>query len=400
MSTEARGNLLDHTPAAIEAGAFARAHALECVERGDGDPDPKLQGLRRRLYRARLLQGVEVELLLNDKGTTEVAGLWFDRRVLADRALAGSSIQAYAAFLAEAMGKVAPRDHEALGNLFAVSYEMVRQGTFKAVYDVFPFLPKDGVGAATEVFLGRREEASQPVMSRAATLVVRNDKSGRLFVGVATQSAAFDLSAMLFTQMAFRKGDRGGIVGWKTLEVETTPFGRRYGLELDRAAPPQGRIARRHYGFARIPRAVRLEVLLEPTRGFVGVMLRVEQGWIEESDRNYFAALELLAAFVAEGLGDVPDARTKMEVAHLFSCSKDDEDLFKVIHASLPFVLKGETGAGTAVFLGEDESAVAWLDEGRCGLVVHDDAEGWIDCLFYLADAAEAIGAPAVMKDA
>jgi len=398
MSTDARGHLLDHTPAEIEAGAFARAHALECVEKGDGAPDPKLQGLRRRLYRARLLQGAELELLLNDKGTTEVAGLWFDRRVLADKALVGSSVQGYASFLAEAMGKVSRRDHETLGNLLAVSYEMVREGTFRAVYDVFPFLPKDGVGAATEVFLGRREEASQPVMSRGATLVVRNDKSGRLFVGIATQSAAFDLSAMLFTQMAFRKGDRGGIVGWKTVEVETTPFGRRYGIELDRAAPPQGRIARRYYGFARIPRAARLEVLMEPARGFVGVLLRIEQGWIEESDRNYFAALELLASFVAEGLGDIPDARTKMEVAHLFSCSKDDEDLFKIIHASLPFVLKGETGGATAVFLGEDESAVAWLDEGRCGLVVHDDAEGWIDCIFYLADAAEAIGAPAVTK--
>jgi len=400
MSTEARGTLLDQTPSAIEASAFARAHALECVEPGDGPLDPRLQGLRRRVYRARVLPGMEFELLLNDKGTAEVAGIWFERPMLADRTQAGSCIEAYALFLAAAMGKVAARDHEALGNLFAVSYEMTVQGTFRAVYAVFPFLPKDGVGAATEVFLGRREEAVQPVMNRAATLVVRNDKSGRLFVGIATQSAAFDLSAMLFTQVTFRKGDRGGIVGWKTLEVEATPFGRRYDLELDRAAPPQGRIARRYYGFGRIPRAARLEVLVEPSRGFVGVLLRVDQSWIEGSDRNYFAALELLASFVAEGLGDVPDARTKMEVAHFFSCAKDDEDLFKVIHASLPFVLKGETGEGTAVFLGEAESAVAWLDEGRCGLIVHEDEEGWIDCLFYLTEAAEAIGAPAVAKTA
>jgi hypothetical protein len=398
MSTQRRGNLLDHPPASIEATGFARTHAFECVETGDGPPDPKLQGLRRRLYRARTLPGLEFELLLNDKGRTEVAGLWFDRRALGDRSLLGSCIQAYASFLAEAMGEVAPHDREPLGNLFAVSYEMTRQGTFNAVYDVFPFLPRDGVGAATEVFLGRREEASQPVMQRAATLVVRNDRSGRLFVGIATQAAAFDLSAMLFTQVAFRKGDRGGVVGWKTLDVESTPFGRRYGLELDRAAPPQGRIARRHYGLARIPRAAKVEVLTEATRGFVGVLLRIEQGWIEESDRNYFAALELLAAFVAEGLGDLPDARSKMEIAHFFSCAKCDEDLFAVIHNSLPFVLKGETGEGTAVFLGEAERAVAWLDEGRCGLVVHDGDDGWFDCLFYLADAAELIGSPAVAK--
>lgn len=398
MSNEPRGNLLDHTPAEVEATEFAKSHALECVAKGDGPPDPKLQGLRRRVYNARLVPGMEVELLVNAKDRVEVAGLWFDRRTLNDRSHAGSAVTAYATFLADAMGRVAPRDHDALGNLLAVSYEIAKAGTFRAVLERFPFLPKDGVGAATEVFLGRREEAAQPVMNRAATLVVRNDRSGRLFVGIATQAAAFDLSAMLFTQMAFRKGDRGGVVGWKTLEIETTPFGRRYGLELDRAAPPQGHIARRYYGFERIPRSARLELLIEPTRGMAGVLLRVEQEWMEQSDRNYFAALEVLAAFVAEGLGDVPDARSKMEVAHLFSCSKDDEDLFKVVHASLPFVLKGETGGGTAVFLGEEESAVAWLDEGRCGLVVHDSEDGWLDCIFYLTELADAIGAPAVAK--
>jgi hypothetical protein len=399
MSTEARGNLLDHTPAEVEASEFARAHAFECVDKGDGPRDPKLQGLVRRVYQSKIMAGLELELLVSDKGRVEVAGAWFDRRALGDRTNMSSAVAAYAAFLADAMGKVGARDHDALGNLLAVSYELVKAGTFQPVLERFPFLPRDGVGAATEVFLGRREEAAQPVMSRAATLVVRNDmKTGRLFVGVATQAAAFDLSAMLFTQVTFRKGDRGGVVGWKTPEIETTPFGRRYGLDLDRAAPPVGRIARRYYGLERIPRSAHVELLVEPTKGMAGVLLRIEQSWIEQSDRNYFAALEVIAAFVAEGLGDVPDARSKMEVAHMFSCSKNDEDLFKVLHASLPFVLKGETGDGTAVFLGEEESAVAWLDEGRCGIVLHENADGWLECLFYLTELAVEIGKPAVAK--
>ena len=398
MSTDPRGHLLDHTPAEVEATEFARAHAFECVDKGDGPPDPKLQGLARRMYRSQLVTGLELELLVSDKGRVEVAGVWFDRRTLGDRATAGSAVSAYAAFLAEAMGKVNPRDHEALGNLLAVSYEIVKQGTFQAVLERFPFLPRDGVGAATEVFLGRREEAAQPVMNRGATLVVRNDRSGRLFVGIATQAAAFDLSAMLFTQLAFRKGDRGGIVGWKTPEIDETPFGRRYGLELDRAAPPVGRIAKRYYGFERIPRSARVELMMEPTRGMAAVLLRIEQAWIEQADRNFFAALEVIAAFVAEGLGDVPDARTKMEVAHLFSCSKDDEDLFKVVHASLPFVLKGEMGDGIAVFVGEEECTVTWLDEGRCAIVLNDNEDGWLDCMFYLTEFADILGPPAVTK--
>ncbi|MFO0651592.1 MAG: hypothetical protein U0326_35550 [Polyangiales bacterium] len=398
MSTEARGNLLDHTPAEVEAGEFARAHAFDCVDKGDGPRDAKLQGLVRRLYQSKIVAGLELELLVSEKGRVEVAGVWFDRRLLGDRTQMTGAVTAYAAFLGDAMGKVAARDHDALGNLLAVSYELVKAGTFQPVLDRFPFLPHDGVGAATEVFLGRREEAAQPVMDRAATLVVRNDKGGRLFVGIATQAAAFDLSAMLFTQVTFRKGDRSGVVGWKTPELETTPFGRRYGLDLDRAAPPVGRIARRYFGMERIPRSAHVELLVEPTKGMAGVLLRIEQSWIEQSDRNYFAALEVIAAFVAEGIGDIPDARTKMEVAHMFSCSKDDEDLFKVLHASLPFVLKGDTGDGTAVFLGEEESAVAWLDEGRCGLVVHENADGWLDCLFYLTELADEIGTPAVRK--
>ena len=398
MSTDPRGHLLDHTPAEVEATEFARAHAFECVDKGDGPPDPKLQGLARRMYRSKLVTGLELELLVSEKGRVEVAGVWFDRRTLGDRATAGSAVSAYAAFLAEAVGKVNPRDHEALGNLLAVSYEIVKQGTFQAVLERFPFLPRDGVGAATEVFLGRREEAAQPVMNRGATLVVRNDRSGRLFVGIATQAAAFDLSAMLFTQLAFRKGDRGGIVGWKTPEIDETPFGRRYGLELDRAAPPVGRIAKRYYGFERIPRSARVELMMEPTRGMAAVMLRIEQAWIEQADRNFFAALEVIAAFVAEGLGDVPDARTKMEVAHLFSCSKDDGDLFKVVHASLPFVLKGEMGDGIAVFVGEEECTVTWLDEGRCAIVLNDNEDGWLDCMFYLTEFADILGPPAVTK--
>jgi hypothetical protein len=398
MSTEARGNLLDHTITEFEATAFTRALSLDCIIEGDGALDPKLQGLRRRVYRSGRVRDLEAEVLINTAGRIEVAGLWFDRRTLGDRNQAATAVLVYASFLGDAMGKVAARDHEALGNMLSVSYDLVRAGTFQPVYDRFPFLPRDGVGAATEVFLGRREEAAQPVMNRGATLVFRNDRSGRLFVGIATQSAAFDLSAMLFAQVSFRKGDRGGVVGFKTPELEGTPFGRRYGLELDRAAPPQGHIARRYYGSSRIPRSARVELLLDTTRAMVGVMLRLEQTWMEQSDRNYFAALEAIAAFVAEGLGDVPDARTRMEVAQFFTCSKDDEDLFKALHTSLPFVLKGKTGDGLAVFLGEADSAVAWLDEGRCGLVLSDNEDGWLDCLFYVAEHAEQIGAPAVAR--
>ena len=398
MNAPARGNLLDRPVTDVESVHFAREYALECVDKG-AEPDPRLRNLRRRIYRSRLAAQMEFEALVNDQGRVEVAGVWIDRRWINDKAQLPMAITAWARFLEDALGTLSLKDEESVGNALAVSYEITT--TFRALLGVFPFVPRDGVGAATEVFLGRRMDANATVMNRGATVVFRNDQSGRFYTGIALQGTYFELGALLFhNATTFRKGDQSGVVGWKTPEVEETPFGRRFGLDLDRAAPPQGRIARRYYGFARIPRAARLEVLMEPTRGFVGVLLRVEQGWIEESDRNYFAALELIASFVAEGLGDVPDARTKMEVAHLFSCSKDDEDLFKVIHASLPFVLKGETGGGTAVFLGEAESVVAWLDEGRCGLVVHDDEEGWIDCLFYLADAADAIGAPAVAKTA
>jgi hypothetical protein len=396
MSSDKRGNLLDHTVAEVEASAFARAYALECTDQGDGELDSKYQGLRRRLYKLRTVRDTELELLTNAKGTTEVAGLWFERRVLADRNLVGMAVNAYATFLTAALGEVHPRDHEALNNLFAVSYELFQARTFQPLLDQFSFLTKDGVGAAIEVFLGRREEASQTIMNRGAMVVTRLDRTGRLFVGVATQSAAFDLASMLFSHVSFRKGDRSGVVGWKTVEVETTPFGRRYGLDLERASPPKGHIARRHFGFQRIPSSARVELLLESARGMVGVLLRIEQEWIEKSEKNYFVALEVIAAFVAEGLGDVPDARTKMEIAQLFSCSKDDEDLFKVVHGSLPFVLKGNTGDAIAVFTGEAESAIARLDEGRCAVVLHDNEDGWIDCLFYLTEMADAIGVPAV----
>ncbi len=395
--TTPRGNLLDHTPAEVEATPFARDYGLTLMEAGDGPGDPRLHGLRRRSYRPRaLLEFIEFELLVNAEGQAEVAGLWIDRRLIADKATLPAATTVYTSFLVDAIGAVAPRDTEALGNFLAVSFDVLKQ--FEDLLAAFPFVPRDGVGAANEVLLGRRLDASQNLRAGTSTLVVRNDPTGRLYVGIATASAAFNLAAMLFhAPTTFtRAGERSGVLGWHAPEVEATPFGRRFELELDRAAPPQGRIARRYFGFPRIPRSARVEVMMEPTRGLAGVMLRIEQDWMEQSDRNFFGALELLAAFVAEGIGQTPDARTRVEVGDLFSVKPGDADLFKTLHAALPFIAKGKTGDGTGVFLGEAESAVAFLDENRCGLVVHENADGWLDCMFYASDLADAIGSPAI----
>lgn len=398
MNAPARGNLLDRPITDAESTRFAREYALECVDKG-AEPDPRLRNLRRRTYRSRLAAQMEFEALVNDEGRVEVAGVWIDRRWIADKAQLPMAITAWARFLEDALGTLSLKDEESVGNALAVSYEIAT--TFRALLGMFPFVPRDGVGAATEVFLGRRMDASATVMNRGATVVFRNDPSGRLYTGIALQGTYFELGALLFhNTTTFRKGDQSGVVGWKTPEVEETPFGRRFGLDLDRAAPPQGRIARRYYGFARIPRTAKVEVMLEPTRGLAGVLLRIDQEWMEQSDRNYFAALELLSAFISEGIGDHPDARTKMEIAQFMSCSNDDADLFKVVHESLPFVLKGEMGDGTAVFLGEEETAVAWLDEDRCALVLHENADGWLDCLFHVTEFAEILGPPAAKKPA
>lgn len=391
-----RGNLLDHTPAEVEATAFAKEYGFTARDRSAPKPDPKLLGWRRfELVSGLATADVSLELIVNDEDRVEVATLWVDRRALSDRAKVPALVQVYALFLRDALGEVDAKDKESVGNLLAVSYEIAK--TFEAVTRAFPFTPKDGVGAATEVFLGRRLEASTNVRGRAATLIVRNDPTGRLFVSVATQRASFDLNAMLFAApVAFSKGDRGGVAGFKTPDLDATPFGRRWGVELDRTSPPKGRIARRYYGLSRVPRTVKIEVLTEPTRGLAGVWLRLDQDWIQGSDTHFFAALELLSTFIAEGIGDAPDARTRVEIADLLACGADDDDLYKIIKASLPFVERGRTGDGTAVFLGEAESAVAYLDEGRVAVVIHENEDGWLDCLFHLCEFHDIVGAPAV----
>jgi hypothetical protein len=394
MST--RGYLLDRSVTEVEASAFAKEYGFSARGRAAPQPDPKLLGWRRfSLGNGLVGEAASVELIVNAEDATEVAALWIDRRALNDRAQVPTLVQVYAAFLRDALGEVGAADKEGVGNLLAVSYEIAKN--FEPVTRAFPFVPKDGVGAATEVFLGRRVEASVNVRGRAATLIVRNDPSGRLFVAIASQRASFDLNALLFAApVAFSKGDRGGVAGFKTPDLDATPFGRRWGVELDRAAPPKGRIARRHYGFARVPRTAKLEVLTEPTRGLAGVLLRLDQDWIQDSDTNFFAALELLATFIAEGIGDAPDARTRVEIADLLACGPDDGDLYKVIKAALPFVERGKQGSGTAVFVGEAESAAVFLDEGRVAVVVHENEDGWLDCLFHLCEFHEIIGAPAV----
>ncbi len=396
--TTPRGNFLDHPVSDLETSSFARAYGLTLADAGDGPADPRLLGLRRRTYRPRALPELaEVEVLVAPTGLVEVAGLWLSRAWASDRASLPAAVGIYTAFLVDAIGEVLPRDAQAIGDFFAVSFEQLK--SFDEFLTAFPFVPRDGVGAANEVFLARRLDASLPLRASTATLIVRNDvSSGRMYVGIATATAAFDLAAMLFhAPTSFtRAGDRAGVLGWQAPDVETTPFGRRFSLELDRAAPPQGRIARRYYGFPRIPGSARVEVLVEPTRGIAGVLLRIDQDWVERSDGNFFSALDVLSAFVAEGAGDTPDARTRVEIGSFFSVSSDDPDLFKRVHAALPFVARGETGEGTAVFLGQSDAAVPFLDESRCGLVLHEGTAGWLDCLFYCTELWEEIGSPAV----
>lgn len=392
-----RGKLLDRTPEQVEAGAFASAHGFSTRNLGAPRPDPKLLGWRRfALQSPTAPAAVRFELIVNDDGAVEVATLSIDRRALNDRAQAAVLVPLYAAFLSDALGdELSAADKEAAGNLLAVSYEL--RASFEPVTRALPFVPRDGVGAATEVFLGRRMDSSAKVRNGAATLIVRNDASGQLFATIASQRASFDLNALLFAApVAFSKGDRGGVAGFKTPDLEATPFGRRWGVELDRAAPPQGRIARRYYGCARVPRTVKIEVLTEPTRGIAAVWLRIDQDWIQESDTSFFAALELLATFVAEGIGDAPDARTRVEIADLLACGPDDDDLYKVIARALPFVERGRCGAGTSVYTGESPHAAAFLDEGRVAVVLNENEDGWLDCMFHLCEFHEIIGAPAV----
>lgn len=391
MRPNARGLLLDRTPSEIEASSFAKTYTLTRAP-GDESADPRLRGMKRVTWRAQLLgEAAEMEALLDEDGHSEVVSLWIDRRALQDRTLAAGAMTAYARFLADAAGDATPDDRKSLGNVLAVAYDQTR--TFGAVLEALPWVPRDGAGAATEVFLGRRMEASATFAKKGATVVVRNEEGGRrLQVGVATQRAVFDLGQLLFSApVGFVKGDRTGVAGWKTPEIELTPFGRRFSLELDRTGKPVGRIAKRYYGFARIARTAKVELLLEPTRGMVGVLLKIDPDWVESSDTNYFAALELLTAFVAEGLGDAPDARSKVEVGDLFSCAPGDDDLFNAIKKELPFILKGKNGAATEVFLGEADRAEGILDEGQVIVRLMEGSDGWMECAFYLAEFAKAI---------
>lgn len=393
MRPNPRGLLLDRTASEIEASPFARTYALARVA-GDDASDPRLRGMQRVAWRAQLLgDAAELEALLGEDGHAEVVNLWIDRRALQDRTLAVGAMQAYARFVADAAGEGTPEDRRSLGNALAVAYDQTR--TFGALLEALPWVPRDGAGAATEVFLGKRMEASATFAKKTATLVVRNEEGGRrLHVGAATQRAVFDLGQLLFSApVGFAKGDRTGVAGWKTQEIDATPFGRRFSLELDRSGKPVGRIARRHFGFPRIARTAKLELLVEPTRGMVGVVLKIDPDWIESSETHYFAGLELLTAFVAEGLGDAPDARSRVEIGDLFSCAPGDDDLFNAIKKELPFVLKGTNGAATAVFLGEAERAEASLDEGQVLVRLLEGADGWLQCGFLLTEYLEAIDA-------
>lgn len=393
MRPNPRGNLLDRTASEIEASTFAKTYALARVT-GDDPADSRLRGMTRVAWKAQLLgDAAELEALFSEDGQSEVVNLWIDRRALQDRTLATGAMQAYARFLSDAAGEATADDKKTLGNALAVSYDQTR--TFGALLEALPWIPRDGVGAATEVFLGKRMEASATFVKKTATLVVRNEEGGRrLHVGAATQRAVFDLGQLLFSPpVGFAKGDRSGVAGWKTQEIDATPFGRRFSLELDRSGKPVGRIARRHFGFARIARTAKLELLIEPTRGMVGVVLKLDPDWIESSETSYFAALELLTAFVAEGLGDAPDARSRVEIGDLFSCAPGDEDLFNAIKKELPFILKGKNGAATAVFLGEEDSAEGSLDEGQVLVRLREGSDGWLECSFLLAEFLEAIDA-------
>ncbi|MBI5513413.1 MAG: hypothetical protein HY909_06560 [Deltaproteobacteria bacterium] len=389
MSTP-RGRILDSSVDAAEAHPFLHAWDLKRVQ--EDREDARLRGLHRHTYRSSKLPELEFELLTS-KGTIEVAACWVDRRLLQAQARAPLGIRLYVSFLVEALGELSARDQGPVGNLLAVSYEHFQ--AFDALMKAFPFVPRDGVGAANEVLLGRRVEASASFALNTATLVVRNDPSGRLYLGVATHNAAFDLGSILFSPPVRYKGDRSGVAGWKTPDLEETSFGQRFGAELDRAAAPEGRIARRYYSLARIPSTVKVQVLTEPTRGLAGVLLRVEMAWLEAGDASYFKGLDLLAAFIAEGVGPKPDIELRNAVGGFLGVSKDDEDLLEVLRRSLPFVRVGQTGDAIAVFLGESPRAELVFDGHRVGLVVAEADDEWLECLFFHKDMAGLIGPPA-----
>ncbi len=393
MRNAARGGLLDHTPTEIEASDFAREYPLDPVEPGPPAPDARFRGLARKVWRLRLApELVELEALFHADGHAEVVSLWIDRRWLANRAELPAAVGVYGAFVAAMLGALPPADVRPVGDLLAVPYEMIKP--FEGLLRRLPATPRDGAGAFTEVFLGKRLEATQVIRSRGATLLARNDDIGRMCVGIAAQSAALEFGALLFAaplRFSRREGTAAGVAGFRTQELEVTPFGKRFGLDLDRAAPPVGRIARRYFSVGRVGRGAKVELLIEPTRGVAGVILRLDQEWMEQSDRNFFAGLGVLAAFVLEGVGDSPDAPTRVEIGDFLACGADDADLLAVLHKELPFVQKGKMGAGTAVFVGESSRGEGSLDGGRVTVVMRETDDGWLDCLFYLTELREHI---------
>ncbi len=393
MTDSARGRLLGQTAGGIEASEFAR-ESLSTV-RDPARPDPRWVNLARQTWVLQVAQGAELEALFSDDGVAEVVSLAIPRGLLQDRGALGPAVTLWGRFLASALGELGAGDKKPVGDLLAVNYDLTR--TFEPLLSRLPFIPKDGSGAATEVFLGRRMEASSTFASKQATLIVRNDERGRLLTTVASQKAVFDLGSLLFqAPVRFAGGERGALLGWLAPDVEATPFGRRFGLDLDRTAPPKGRIAKRYFGFSRFPRSAKVEVLTSPTRGIAGVWLKVDQGWVEESETNFFAALELVAAFLSGCLGEPPDPAAREAVSAFFACDPGDADLFAVLKRELPGARTGEAGEGLGVFLGESEWASVLLDDGKVALVLNENEDGWLDVLLHRVEMGADIGAPAV----
>lgn len=391
MRSVVRGGLLDRSPEEIESSKFAKEYVLEAVEPGAPKADPRFNGMTRKTWRLAMVgEVVELEAVFAADGHAEIVTLWLDRRWLNNRDELALAITLYGRFLRDAVGELPAADQKPFASMVAVPYDAIK--SFHGFFASFPSTPRDGAGAMTDVFLGRRVDATLVIRNRGATVYARNDPSGRMCVGIATQSSALAFGSLLFAPpQRFTKREGQGVAGWRTVELEATPFGRRYGIDLDRAAPPKGRIARRYYGSTKIPRSLKLELLLEPTRGIAGVLLRIEQEWMEQSERNFFAGLELLSAFIAEGVGDTPDAPTRVEIGDFLSSGPEDADLFKVMLRELPFVAKGKLGAGLAVFVGEAAEGHASLEEGRVRVTLRENDDGWLDCLFVLEELREAV---------
>lgn len=391
MTNPRRGHWLTLSAENIEASGFAQKHLARVID--PAKPDPRWVNLVRQTWVLETVPGCELEAIFSDSGEAEVVSLAIPRAVLRELSTAGRVVTLWAEFLAEALGALSPSEQNTLGSLLAVNHDVLR--VFEPLTARLGFVPRDGAGGAIEVFLGRRVEATARFATGQATLIVRNDERARLLTLVATQRAVFDLGSLL-TQapVRFAGGEHGSLLGWLAAEVESTAFGRRFGLDFDRMSPPKGRIARRFFSFSRLARTAKIEVLTSPGRGIAAVWLKIDQRWVEESETNFFAALELVGAFLAGCVGDPPDPRALDTVAGFFSCGEDDGDLFAVLKRELPGARQGECGRGLAVFLGESECESVTLDEGNVGLMVHEGGDGWLDVVLYRSDKAQDIGEP------